>query len=249
MNHPSSSSKNASLENNLWQRNAPCTRGRLTRKKAYLLQDGTLLQHRQSLQNLPRLDLQAFVALCFLCVPIPFSLSPPFSLFSSQKKHAQTYANAVNEHAASEAWTTGEPVLVWIPKKSTVDAIHAGVDATTDAFIQDWGKAQHEASSSSSYESTRIGEVHDENSKRKKSTKEKEKTTARITEIDDEDTNSNDSCEKPKGMKRKHNNAVDTEESDLDEAGNKIRRSPMKKLKDNETRAERTMTSTHYHGY
>ena len=174
----------------------------------------------------------------FMCTNSVFIFTTVLFVFKS-KKHAETYANAVNEHAASKAWTTGEPALAWIPKKPTVDAFHAGVDATTDASIQDWAKAQHKASSSSSDESTRSGEVYDKNSKRKKSTKVNNKTTAKITGIDDEDTNSDDSCEKPQGMKRKHNNAVDTEESDFDEAGNKIGRSPVKKLKGNETQAKR----------
>ena len=145
---------------------------------------------------------------------VPFLRTDSFFIFTTvlsvckSKKHAQTYANAVKEHAASEAWTTGVPVLAWIPKKPMVDAIHAGVDARADASIRDWAKAQHGASSLSSDESTRSGEVHDKHSKRKQSTKENENTTAKITEIDDEDTNSDDSCEKPKGIKGKHKIAM-----------------------------------------
>ena len=175
---------------------------------------------------------------CFMCADSVFIFTTVLFVLKSIK-HSQSYGNTVNEHVASEAWTTGEPFLAWIPKKPPVDAIHAGVDAITDASIEDWAKAQYEDSSSSSEETTKSGKLHTKNSKQKNSTKENNKTTAKIKEIHDEDTNSDDSSERHKGMKRKHNNVVDTKKSSLDEAGNKIERSPMKKLKGNEPQARR----------
>ena len=90
--------------------------------------------------------------------------------------------------------------MAWIPKKPTVEAIHASVDASTDASIKDWAKPQYDDPSSSSEESTKNREVPNKNSKRKESTKQNNKTTAKITQIDDEDNNYGDSCERPNEM-------------------------------------------------
>ena len=123
---------------------------------------------------------------CFVAVIFVFNTT----------SHAHAFPNHMNEHISGNSWSYVELVLVWIPKKGTIESIVAGVDASRDITIQGWAKSRNSSSEELRNESN-------DNAKkaRRKKTKEKQADKTASSSARDED---HFETSRKKTLKRKH---------------------------------------------